>query len=243
MDETNLTPATNNVNEIILHGQLEDLRERLDNFNINVNKPPKPKEIAKHKHYGFDYIPIDALQKKADKYFLGLWKWEILWEPRLVINEIQVAGRFHYLHPTAGIWLFRDGVGVAQVRFESKKDWTKIENKIQNTLQMDIPHAEAEAMKSAMAKIGDAFGRNLRRELKTEYERLTKPKKALAPEFEALKKETEIIIGEFQDPKEMFRKKDLIFKNIKGKLPDDHYNDLLEQFRKHYQKIKGAKNG
>ena len=220
--------------------QVDDIRKKLENFNKIIHRNLNESEVKSFKGK-FDYMPIDFMEMKADRIFFGMWKWELLWEPKLIVNEIQVCGRFHFLHPTIHQWLFRDGIGVAQIRFQKNTDWTDISNKIQNSLQLDIPHAEADAMKSAMMKLGNSFGRNLRRNEVSEYEPMYK-QEALTlsdDDLELIDKLT-ITIEEFQDPKELLKKKNKLF-DIKISSNGRLYLERI--FQAHYDKLLKDKNG
>lgn len=150
----------------------------LQKFLALIDK--NPSTIKKHPKQQFEYVPIGALEAGLDKVFFGLWSWQITFPQTTVGNEIISYGRLTFFHPVAKIWLHRDGIGASQVRFNQKTDFTDIRNKIQTALQMDSPHADANAFKNACQKIGKMFGRGLRRDYTEDYEELipmNKPEK------------------------------------------------------------------
>ena len=61
------------------------------------------------------------------------------------------------------IWISRSGVGVAQIRQKSGSNIQDVNAKIKNALEMDVPHAKADAIKNAAKSLGKHFGRDLSR--------------------------------------------------------------------------------
>jgi len=215
-------------------------RQQLENFLKILHKKPKVTRSDKVK---VPYVAIDVVEKELDKLFFGQWKWEILFPPQQFLNEICITGRLHYFHPVSLQWLFRDGVGVAMIRTKEKTDFTDLRNKIQNTLQMDIPHAEAEALKSASAKIGDKFGRNLRRDVKEDYygfypnDVSAKAKPGTVSEtLNSLKVELFLIttLKDFEA-----KSQELLRKANELSLAEE--TDFKREFQNHYNKLKGRK--
>ena len=86
-------------------------------------------------------------------------------------NEICVNLELQVFHPVAKTWLSRCGVGACQIRQKAGAQISDINAKIKNALEMDLPHAKADALKNAAKSLGDLFGRNLTRKDKdtTEY--------------------------------------------------------------------------
>lgn len=150
----------------------------LQKFLVLLDK--EPTAIKKHTKQNFEYVPIGALEAGLDKLFFGLWNWTITFPQTTVGNEIISYGRLTFFHPVAKVWLHRDGIGASQVRFKQNSDFTNIANKLQTALQMDSPHADANAFKNACQKVGKMFGRGLRRDYTEDYEELIRtdnPKK------------------------------------------------------------------
>ena len=233
-----LIPIPNNSAYLMSPEEIKRWRMNLENFQRLLHR--KPRKIE-HRQ-GIPYVPIDAVQKALDELFFGLWKWEVLFEPKLIVNEIMICGRLHYFHPVAQTWLFRDGVACAQVRFKEKTDWTIVSNKIQNTLEMDVPHAEADALKSAAGKIGDKFGRNIRRKIKDDFQGI------YGEEVETLTKEQDsiymnlcVVIGTYEKAEELRKDTSSILEKAKGKLPKSHLDKLEEEIQTQYNKLKGKK--
>jgi hypothetical protein len=73
----------------------------------------------------------------------------------------------------ANVWIERIGVGATQIQLRSETgedgkkkpvDVTDVSKKIPNTVQKDLPHAKAEAIKNAAKSLGRLFGRDLNRD-------------------------------------------------------------------------------
>ena len=141
----------------------EEIRPQLiacEKFTTGLNSPP-PSGMIKDRQ-GIKYLPISSVESELDRMFTGLWKTTNL-EWKVVINEIVVSLELHVFHPIAKIWISRCGVGVAQIRQKSGSKIQDIDAKIKNALEMDVPHAKADAIKNAAKSLGKHFGRDLSR--------------------------------------------------------------------------------
>jgi hypothetical protein len=168
---------------ITKYESIQDMRFKLEGYEKMVDKDPvgAVKKGDKNNKLDFAYIPIDILEEEITKYTFGLWNWVIDGDPIIVANEIIVRGTLEIFHPVVGIWLKRSGIGAAQIRYQAeyetvngksvktKTDITDISKKITTALQMDAPHAAAEAFKNAASKYGRIFGRGLRRDITQDY--------------------------------------------------------------------------
>lgn len=234
--QSNLLPMVNPTAFVMNPEEIEAWRIKLENFQRLLHR--KPKKTASRQN--IQYVPIDTVETTLDELFFGLWKWEILFEPKREMNEILVCGRIHFFHPVAQTWLFRDGVGVAQIRMKKDTDFTNYANKIQNALEMDIPHAEADALKSAAGKIGNKFGRNLRRELKDNYEGLYKEEVKISKELDDLYMNVCAIIGGYENSEQLRKDKDSILgKAIK--LPAEYQQKLADELQSKYNELRKVK--
>lgn len=222
--------------------EIKEWRIRLENFQALLHKKPKTVKSRKvSSQKSINYVPIDTIEKQLDQLFFGLWKWELLFEPKLIINEIMVCGRLHYFHPVANVWLHKDGVGVAQVRMKADSDWTQAINKIQNALEMDIPHAEADALKSAAAKIGDVFGRNLRRDIQEPYQALIKNStETISKEDDDIFMKLLIDIDGFEKAEELKASAPKILAKASS-LPKSLQDKLAKEIQQKYNKLKSKR--
>lgn len=155
-----------NTQPLIKAEDYKEWQQALQGFIHKLDEKPGKVENFRGQ---FDYVPIDYVQNQLDSLFFGLWSWKLDGPPQIMTNEVMCYGTLKVWHPVGRIWIERGGVGVAQIRMRDK-DFTNIEKKIQNALQMDVPHAEAQALKNAAGKLGDKFGRGLRRDITVEYE-------------------------------------------------------------------------
>lgn len=235
-EKSNLLPIVNPNAFLIDPKEIEAWRIKLENFQRQLHR--KPKKTASRQNV--QYVPIDTVETTLDELFFGLWKWEILFEPKREMNEIIICGRLHYFHPVAQTWLFRDGVGVAQIRIISGKPFTDFSNKIQNALEMDVPHAEADALKSAAGKIGNKFGRNIRRELKDNYEGLYKEEVKLSKEQDDLYMNLCTVIGTYERSEQLRKEKDSLLKKA-NPLPQEYYNKIAGEIQSKFNELQKAK--
>jgi hypothetical protein len=240
-DKSNL-PELFTPRQLMNEEDIKKWRVQLENFIQLVSK--KPKTIKPPgKFIKVPYVPIDTVQVELDKLFFGLWNWTILFDPKIVVNELMVVGRLDFFHPVALQWLHRDGSGAAQIRMKENTEFWHIENKIQTAIQMDLPHAEAEALKSACAKIGNRFGRNLRRDHQEPASRFFGDEvgPSLTKEQLGLKAELELEIYTWKDIDEIREKKALVLKQAREKLPKEIVTELEAKIQNHFNKLKGKK--
>lgn len=131
-----------------------------EKFTTGLNSPPKKKNVKTRQNV--EYLPISSIESELDSMFGGLWqtnnlKWQI------VANEIVVSIELSVWHPIAQTWLTRSGVGACQIRQHKNSAISDINSKIKNALEMDMPHAKADAIKNAAKSLGKRFGRDLGR--------------------------------------------------------------------------------
>ena len=132
----------------------------LEKFLSGLNTEPKKEDIKNRQ--GINYIPVSNIEANLDRLFCGLWQTvNMNWQ--VVVNEIIVSIELQVFHPIAKVWITRTGVGAAQIRQSSGASVSDIDKKIKNSMEMDMPHAKADAIKNAAKSLGDLFGRNLSR--------------------------------------------------------------------------------
>ena len=144
----------------------EEIRPQLiacEKFTSGLNSAPPQANIKDRQ--GVKYLPISSIESQLDKMFAGLWKTTNM-EWKVVVNEIIVSIELHVFHPIAKVWISRSGVGAAQIRQKSGSDIQDIPSKIKNSMEMDVPHAKADAIKNAAKSLGKYFGRDLSRKTK-----------------------------------------------------------------------------
>lgn len=120
----------------------------------------QPSKIKKRQNV--EYLTISEMENLLDTIFLGQWQTEIT-GCLIVGNEILMNVRVGVLHPITKQWLWRAGSGAAMIRQKQGAKISDIDSKIMNSVEMDAPHAKADAIKNAVQSFGDIFGRNLRR--------------------------------------------------------------------------------
>lgn len=167
------------------HAEITKWKTSLIDF-VNTLKAEPTKEEIKINQFADNskYIPIGIVEGKLDHFFNGLWetkdfKWQV------IVNEIVCSIQLRVFHPDAGTWIERTGTAAVQIQLKAeyemidgkrvKKpvDVLDVSKKIVNTLQKDLPHAKAEAIKNATKSLGEIFGRNLNREFEDHTEIMT----------------------------------------------------------------------
>lgn len=153
-------------------------KAKLDEYTRLINTSPKPEWIVQEK--GFLSIPIERMEWLMRKLF-GLFRFEILKEPYVIVNTLVVTARVHYLHPITGEWEYQDGVGGEAIQTKKNTSFNDLSNMIPTAIEMGAPNAYAMAKKSAMKNIGVIFGSNLNRKNagKIDYDQQTNSEREL----------------------------------------------------------------
>jgi hypothetical protein len=132
----------------------------LEKFTTVLNSAPDQDKIKSRQN--INYLPISTIENELDRLYAGLWQVKNL-SFTIVTNEILVSLDLQVFHPIAKTWITRAGVGACMIRQRSGAQISDVNAKLKNALQMDLPHAKAEAIKNAAKSLGDKFGRNLGR--------------------------------------------------------------------------------
>lgn len=130
----------------------------MERFLVFMSRPPS--KIKKRQNV--EYLTISEMENLLDTIFLGQWQTEIT-QTIIVGNEIVMNVKVGILHPITKQWLWRAGTGAAMIRQNKGAKISDIDSKIMNAVEMDAPHAKADAIKNAVKSFGDIFGRNLMR--------------------------------------------------------------------------------
>lgn len=147
------------------------LIEACQRFQKSLNKKPPQDAIETYKLFGeeFKYLPISYLEKTLNKYFFGMWQWEIV-DSKIVVNEFVVVGNLKVLHPITGVWLNYSGIGASPIQQDKdSKVADFINTKKVKALTICAPKANIEAFKNACKRIGKVFGQDLNREKEFDY--------------------------------------------------------------------------
>lgn len=232
MNYQNLTPE-----------QLADLRQRIDNFNEVLDKFP-PKEILEKTPDGKAWtLPISHVESRLDTYFMGQWstrdyEWQVLQ------NEIIGRITLVVIHPVTFQEITRVGSASIQITVDAlpqeekarmpKKEINSyaldVMNKKPNALYLSAGKLLAECTKNAAAKFGKALGRDLNRNVKSTYTRLTKKAEKQNVPLIAQVSETDIkncltLCGGESIPD--FLKKEFVTQNARGNVSKQLVNEIL----------------
>ena len=138
----------------------DDFKVKMESFLVWLNK--EPQTTKKDQKKGVIYIAISEIETQLDTIFLGQWQTKNI-QMLVVGNEFVVSLELGVLNPISGQWLWRAGVGACMIRQSKGAAISNIDAKIKNGMEMDAPHAKAQAVKNAALSIGKFFGRDLRR--------------------------------------------------------------------------------
>jgi len=138
----------------------EEFKIKMEVFLSYLDSPPRNTKQDQKK--GILYIAISEIEIQLDTLFLGQWQTRNV-QMVVVGNEFVVSLELGVLHPISGQWLWRAGVGACMIRQKKDAAVSDIDAKIKNTMEMDAPHAKAQAVKNAALSIGKFFGRDIRR--------------------------------------------------------------------------------
>lgn len=174
----------------------------LETWTRKFNEAPDPKVVKKNRFANDQpYLPISYIENELDRLFFGMWSTDdFQW--KLVGNEMGGQITLKLKHPFTGEIFTRIGTAGVQVRINKNTN-----EKIANALSMDLPHLEAQCVKSAAKKLGNRFGRNIGRKQEDvdKFETLLQ-KKSVTEEkdkklFEADEEviEEEVIEGEYSN--------------------------------------------
>lgn len=147
--------------------------KKLEGFSQKLHEEPHVKDVRINKLANNSrYIPIGVIETKLDELYFGLWqirnfRWSV------VANEIVGSLELGVFHPTAKMWIWREGAGSVLIQQKKGSDITDIGSKIKNTLQKDFPHLKSECLKNAAKSLGPIFGRDLNRDDDDVYEPVT----------------------------------------------------------------------
>lgn len=139
---------------------IEDFKIKIEQFLVYLNS--EPTKTKKDQNKGITYIAISEIETQLDTLFLGQWQTRNV-SMLVVGNEFVISLELGVLNPISGQWLWRAGVGACMIRQSKGAAISDIDSKIKNTMEMDAPHAKAQAVKNAALSIGKLFGRDLRR--------------------------------------------------------------------------------
>jgi hypothetical protein len=135
------------------------------NFKDEMKKPRKDST-------DYEFIPIGELEKTLDEKFSGLWETENE-VYTLQLNTIICTLKLRVFNPAAKIWLSRPGAGGAQLQLRKGEKEITPYSLNHNAVRFAYKIAKEDATKNAAKSLGEVFGRNLNRDIVSEYETLT----------------------------------------------------------------------
>jgi len=147
----------------------------IEGFLKFINKEPNPNKLgSRNVGWGdnkkqMQYVPISAIENMLDTFFFGMWS-TTNFEYRQIMNEVTGSIQLRVKHPITGDWLERTGASSVVFRQKSGTEILEIaQHKIKDGLTMDIPHLKSECIKNASKLLGNAFGRNVSRDITDNY--------------------------------------------------------------------------
>ena len=147
-----------------------ELYKSIENFQAELNKQPAKIDIKSQKLGGKDvgYLPIGLIEKYLDEMFAGLWSIENI-SYQVVINSIAVSLDLKVFNPVSQVWITRAGVGAVKIQLNKDAKSLDVEQIKADAIQKGLPAAKAFAVKNAAQSLGELFGRNINRDVDTEY--------------------------------------------------------------------------
>ena len=147
-----------------------DLYKSIENFQAELNKQPAKSDIMSQRLGGKEvgYLPIGLIEKYLDEMFSGLWSIENV-HYQVVINSIAVSLELKVFNPVSQGWITRSGVGAVKIQLNKDAKSLDVEQIKADAIQKGLPAAKAFALKNAAQSLGELFGRNINRDIDTEY--------------------------------------------------------------------------
>jgi hypothetical protein len=142
----------------------------LESFTKALNRKPAVIKTNKFAN-NTQYVPISHIQTLLDTLYFGLWETKNF-KYTVIGNEIAASVELWVFHPVIKKWIVRQGAAATQIRMNKGASVMDISQKIKNSVEMDLPHALADCVKSAAKTLGPAFGRDLNRDFVDNYKAL-----------------------------------------------------------------------
>ena len=185
--------------------QIKEMRTAIDNFSQLLDTPPSKDILEKTPDGKALSLPISHVESRLDSLFFGQWgtedfKWQVCQ------NEIIGKITIWVIHPVTFLKITREGAASVQITVDAldadvKKGMTRksinsyaldVANKKPNALHLLAGKLKAECFKNAAQSLGKAFGKDLNRNAKAEFKRMTKKEAVQAPKELPMPTESEL---------------------------------------------------
>lgn len=140
----------------------EDKKKELKEFIATLAQLPEESEVLLNVITQNEYLPIDIIENKFDRFFLGQYSF-MNFQYQILSNKILGTIELNYLHPITGFWLTR--TGVASIEIERKIVDVGNGNTKTFSLELSLPAVKSLAKVNAFREVGNLFGRSLNREV------------------------------------------------------------------------------
>jgi hypothetical protein len=146
---------------------VEQFKKVIDNQLKMLSKKPNEKAVKTNKFANNSkYLEIGYIEAQLDRLF-ATWDWEVL-TVQQIANGIVVSGKLT-VTTYAGMNIVRSGVAGVEIQTKAGAQTLDPSSVASKAMDRDPGRAEAYALKSAAAKLGNAFGRNLNRSFNHEH--------------------------------------------------------------------------
>jgi hypothetical protein len=140
--------------------ELEESRERTENFLKKMHQSPAKSTIKVNKFAGnSSYLGVSQLEMEIDKFYLGIWNFIAVGTgSQVLVNSVTYDGILEVFHPVLGIWIKRAGTGAVPIQIVKETGLPQ-----DKSIQKAVGAAKSMAFKNACKSLGKRFGRDLNR--------------------------------------------------------------------------------
>jgi hypothetical protein len=129
----------------------EELMEKIEWLNGNLNQEPDPTWIKILLGTNVKYLPIERIEWLLTEIF-GKFHYEVK-SVAVSDGSVYCVVRVHYFNPVLDVWEWADGVGASPLIAAEKE----------MALALALPAAKTFAVKDAVEPLGKIFGKDLNR--------------------------------------------------------------------------------
>jgi len=211
----------------------KDLRKVISDradFAAILNTPPKKEWLKQHPlAKNVVYLPIERVE------FLLTWIFAQWWVEvktiQTVANSVLVSVRLWVKDPLNGTDSYQDGIGAAPIQTKAGAGATQWEDVLTDAVMKAAPAAESYAIKDAAEKWGKLFGKDLNRDVQTDYSVLT-DRYSTRSKVERLEDQLAEILDTYQDTDGDKIRNIVAETKRAGKLTEEYLKSQIENLRR-----------
>lgn len=158
------TNREHTIEEVATEHNEERQELKLQKFVKLLHKEPDLSEVKTSQiSDDLKYLPISSIEMLLDELFFGLWQIDEF-SFKQIGNDLHAQQTLKVFHPIAKLWINR--VGVASMLLEMVDNVG--DDGMAGTPNI-LSHLKAECLKNAARSLGKAFGRDLNRDVASQY--------------------------------------------------------------------------